>query len=68
MAALSGVVDDIDLAMLDPADPDERHILIEAEHPELRKALDTFIGTWTAKVAKEVEDATAVFERVDPAL
>ena len=41
VAALTGVVDDIDLAMLDPADPDERHILIEAEHPELRKALES---------------------------
>lgn len=41
VAPLSGTVDDIDLATLDPADPDERHILIEAEHPELRQALES---------------------------
>jgi hypothetical protein len=33
-------VDGIDLALLDPADPDERRLLIEAEHPTLRQALD----------------------------
>ncbi len=32
---------EIDLALLDPADPDERHILIEAEHPELHAALES---------------------------
>jgi hypothetical protein len=31
---------DIDLAFLDPADPDERRLLIEAEHPELHNALE----------------------------
>jgi hypothetical protein len=36
----SGEVDGIDLSMLDPADEDERRILIEAEHPEMRQALD----------------------------
>jgi hypothetical protein len=36
----SGVLDDIDLAFLDRDDEDERRILIEAEHPELKKALD----------------------------
>lgn len=32
---------EIDLALLDPADPDERRILIEAEHPELHAALES---------------------------
>jgi hypothetical protein len=32
---------EIDLALLDPAAPDERRILIEAEHPELHTALDS---------------------------
>src|SRR5438477_10184017 len=32
---------EIDLAFLDPADPDERRILIEAEHPELHAALES---------------------------
>jgi hypothetical protein len=36
---MSGTVDDIDLALLDPSDRDERRILIEAEHPTLRQAL-----------------------------
>jgi hypothetical protein len=36
---MSGIVDDIDLALLDPADRDERRLLIEAEHPVLRPAL-----------------------------
>jgi hypothetical protein len=36
----SGENDGIDLAMLDPSDEDERRILIEAEHPEMRQALD----------------------------
>jgi hypothetical protein len=36
---MSGIVDGIDLALLDPADPDERRLLIEAEHPALRLAL-----------------------------
>lgn len=30
----------LDLALLDPGDPDERRLLIEAEHPELRDALE----------------------------
>lgn len=36
---MSGTVDDIDLALLDPSDRDERRILVEAEHPMLRQAL-----------------------------
>jgi hypothetical protein len=36
----SGEIDGIDLAMLDPSDEDERRILIESEHPEMRQALD----------------------------
>jgi len=35
-----GVVDDIDLALLDPADEDDRRLLIEAEHPEFRRAIE----------------------------
>jgi hypothetical protein len=34
-----GTYDEIDLSWLDPADPDDRRILIEAEHPELHEAL-----------------------------
>jgi hypothetical protein len=34
-----GTYDEIDLSFLDPSDPDDRHILIEAEHPELHAAL-----------------------------
>ena len=37
--AAEGEMDGIDLAVLDPADGDERRLLIEAEHPELRRAL-----------------------------
>lgn len=36
----SGVVDDIDLGLLDRDDEDQRRIIIEAEHPELKQALD----------------------------
>ena len=36
---MGGTVDGIDLAPLDPADRDERRLLIEAEHPRLRQAL-----------------------------
>ena len=36
---IRGTVDGIDLALLDPADPDERRLLIEADHPMLRQAL-----------------------------
>jgi DNA-binding GntR family transcriptional regulator len=35
----SGHVDGIDLALLDPADEDDRKLLIEADHPELLAAL-----------------------------
>jgi Domain of unknown function (DUF1841) len=35
----SGEVDGIDLALLDRDDPDDRRLLIEAEHPEFREAL-----------------------------
>ncbi len=35
-----GVFGEIDLPLLDPADRDERRILIEAEHPEFADALD----------------------------
>ena len=37
----TGEFDDIDLSLLDPADPDDRHILIRAEHPELEPALES---------------------------
>jgi hypothetical protein len=40
MPPVSGESGDIDLELLDPADPDERRILIEAEHPEFAEALD----------------------------
>jgi hypothetical protein len=36
----SGVVDDTDLAFLDRDNEDQRRILIEAEHPELKEVLD----------------------------
>jgi hypothetical protein len=36
----SGEFNGIDLASLDPADPDERRILILAEHPDLAAAID----------------------------
>jgi len=35
----SGRYEGIELEYLDPADPDERRILLEAEHPELHRAL-----------------------------
>ena len=35
-----GEWDEIDLGLLDPADEDERRTLIEAEHPELREAIE----------------------------
>ena len=34
-----GTYDEIDLSWLDPSEPDDRHLLIEAEHPELHAAL-----------------------------
>ena len=48
----SGVVDGIDLALLDPTDEDERRILIEAEHPELKQALDD--GVREIRLGREV--------------
>ena len=36
---MTGTVDGIDLGMLDPADADERRLLIEADHPLLQQAL-----------------------------
>ncbi|MGQ0802347.1 MAG: DUF1841 family protein [Actinomycetota bacterium] len=36
----TGTMRGIDLSALDPADEDDRRLLIEAEHPELRSALD----------------------------
>jgi hypothetical protein len=36
----TGVLRGIDLAYLDPADPDERHLLILADHPELQSAIE----------------------------
>lgn len=35
----TGDYDGIELEYLDPADPDERRMLLEAEHPELHRAL-----------------------------
>jgi hypothetical protein len=37
--AVHGRYQGIELEYLDPADPDERRILLEAEHPELHRAL-----------------------------
>jgi len=34
-----GTVDGIDLTLLDPADPDDRRLLIKADHPLLQQAL-----------------------------
>ncbi len=39
--AAVGVVDGIDLSLLDPSDADERRLLIEAEHREFQEALDS---------------------------
>jgi len=36
----SGTFRGLDLSLLDPQDRDERHLLIEAEHPELAEALE----------------------------
>jgi hypothetical protein len=38
---MAGVVDDVELSLLDPADEDDRRLLIEAEHPELAEALQS---------------------------
>jgi len=35
-----GLFGELDLALLDPADPDERHFLILAEHEELAQAIE----------------------------
>lgn len=40
MLARTGTFRNIDLQYLDPDDPDERRILIQAEHPEYADALD----------------------------
>lgn len=40
LPAASGVVDGIDLGLLDPSDEDDRHLLILAEHPDLAEAID----------------------------
>lgn len=37
----TGEFDDIDLAYLDPGDPDDRHVLILAEHSELHRAIES---------------------------
>ena len=36
---MNGTVGDIDLSLLDPANPDERRLLIEADHPMLQQPL-----------------------------
>lgn len=40
MPPASGVMDDLDLSLLDPADEDERQALLLAEHPELWEAIE----------------------------
>ena len=35
-----GTFDEIDLSLLDPADPDDRRFLILAEHPEFAEAIE----------------------------
>ncbi len=47
MPPMTGTVDDLDLSMLDPADPDERRLLIEADHPMLQQALRDGLGEIT---------------------
>jgi len=37
---VSGTFDDIDLALLDPANPDDRHFLFMAEHPKFTRAIN----------------------------
>lgn len=39
MPATSGVVEGIDLSVLDPAEEDDRHFLLLAEHPEMAQAM-----------------------------
>src|SRR5712691_10776059 len=53
----SGFFRKLDLSLLDPEDPDERRLLIEAEHPELEDAL-----------AWDEELAVVGGEEVDPRL
>ena len=36
-----GLFGELDLALLDPADPDDRHLLILAEHEELARAIES---------------------------
>jgi len=38
--AQAGFFRDLDLGLLDPEDPDDRRLLIEAEHPELADAIE----------------------------
>lgn len=40
MPPASGVMDDLDLSLLDPFDEDERQVLLLAEHPELWCAIE----------------------------
>ena len=37
---VEGIVDEIDLALLDPADPDDRGLLIRFEHPDFAAAVE----------------------------
>ena len=39
MPPASGVMDDLDLSLLDPSDEDDRQVLLLAEHPELWDAI-----------------------------
>lgn len=36
----SGRFEEFDLSLLDPADPDDRHLLIMSEHPDLARAIE----------------------------
>jgi hypothetical protein len=38
---VSGMVDGIDLAYLDPSDPDDRHLLVAFEHPEFKESIES---------------------------
>lgn len=40
MPPASGVMKDLDLSLLDPADEDDRHMFLLAEHPELWEAIE----------------------------
>jgi hypothetical protein len=37
---MSGVMNDLDLSLLDPSEEDDRRVLVLAEHPELWEAID----------------------------